>query len=284
MSEQRGSTTSVLLKETEETTAPVDAEPLAEPRRIHSYDLYRGLLLAAMFVWHILLNLTSLPLHGDYFRWISMGFVMFLGVGLARFLRHKTRKKLSLAAKLFVTFFALNIHNYLKPTFDPLVLITGSQRDLSFEVLFPMGLLILLSIALDYTERHSYLLLGLTYLSIVTLNLAGARIYNLQILLYGLLGYFLASRVDLDGVARESRHLWLTVLAAGACCVPFVLRRFGYYFDFLFAPSILACYFLVTWWVKKNRALEFVGRNSFVIYVGQIILVKALAVTVFSGA
>jgi len=233
-----------------------------------------------MFVWHILLNLTHIPLHADYFRWISMGFVMFLGVGLARFLRYKTHKKLVLVLKLFATFYVLNIPNYLKSDFDPMYLLTGSQIHLSFEVLFPMGLLILLSIPLDHLRRYSYLAAGGTYLAVVAAMLAGVYIYNLRILLYGLLGYFLASGLDLDKIAR-TRSLWPTLVALVTCCIPFVVRKFGYYFDFLFVLYVLALYLLVARWIRANKALEFVGRNSFVMYVGQIIVVKALNVLIF---
>lgn len=249
--------------------------------RVHSYDLYRGLLLVAMVIYHVLLNLTSLPIQVAYARWIPMGFVMFLGVILARFLQSQTRKKLLLALKLIGAFVILNIPRYLESTFTWHAFLTGDARYISFEILLPMGLVTLLAVPFDRLRRYSYLLAGLTYAAIVAVNLVGYHANNLQFLLYGFIGYFVALSVDLDTIAHK-RAAWSTVVPATAVvCLPFVLLGLGHYFDFLFVIQIFGLYLLAARWVRANKLMEFVGRNSFVIYVGHIVVIRALMYAIF---
>jgi peptidoglycan/LPS O-acetylase OafA/YrhL len=252
------------------------------PGRVHSYDLYRGLLLASMVVYHVLLNLTPLHLNVSYFYWIPMGFVLFLGVVLARFLQNQTHKKLLLALKVLGAFAVLNIPNYFKPEFTLLALVRGSELVLSFEILLPMALVILLSIPLDRLRRFGYLLAGVTLVAIAAVNLAGFYSYNLQFVLYGLVGYFLALKADLATIAR-TRNPWFTVVAALVCCIPFVLLRLGYYFDFVFVFGVLALYYIVAQWIRSSRPFEFVGRHSFVIYIAHIVVIKVIVEALARG-
>ena len=253
----------------------VSTEPAGATVRVQSYDIYRGLLLAAMILYHVIANLT--PLHRDlrFSYWIPMGFVLFLGVILARFLENRTRKKLWLALKVLAAFFLLNIPKYLDPEFRLLTLVRGDLYYFSFEVLLPMGLLILVSVPLDRAKRVAWSLAGLVYACIVALSLIGYESYNLSFLLYGLVGYFVALRVDLHSLAIAQKA-WYALPLVLISAVPFVLLGFGYYFDFLFVLQVIACYFLLTRLVPKNRPLAFVGRHSFVIYIAHIIVIKII--------
>jgi uncharacterized membrane protein len=243
--------------------------------RIQSYDIYRGLLLTAMVVYHVVANLTPLRFDLRYSYWIPMGFVLFLGVILARFLQNKTRKKLWLAAKVLAAFFVLNIPKYLDTEFTFARLVRGDLYFFSFEVLLPMGLLVLVSVALDGTKRFAYPLAGLTFGCIVVLNLIGFDSYNLAFLLYGLVGYFLALEVDLHALAVRLQGRCAVPLAL-VSALPFVLLAFDNFFDFLFVLQVIACFFLFTRLVPSNRALSFVGRQSFVIYIAHIIIIKLI--------
>ena len=245
------------------------------PKRVQSYDIYRGLLLTAMVLYHFVANLT--PWHRDlrFSYWIPMGFVLFLGVILARFLENKTRKKLWLAVKVLAAFFILNIPKYLDPEFTFTALARGDLYFFSFEVLMPMGLLVLLTIPLDRAKRFAIPLAILTYAGIVAMSVTGFESYNLSLVLYGLVGYFLAQRVDLDRAAVSMRS-WLVVPLLMVSALPFILLGFGYYLDYLFVIQVIACYFIVTRLIPRNRPFSFVGRHSFVIYVGHIILIRAI--------
>ena len=244
--------------------------------RVQSYDIYRGLLLTAMVLYHFVANLT--PWHRDlrFSYWIPMGFVLFLGVILARFLEKRTRKKLWLALKVLGAFFILNIPKYLDPEFTFIALVRGELYFFSFEVLMPMGLLVLLTIPLDRMKRFAVLLAVLAYAGIVAMSVADFESYNLSLVLYGLVGYFLAQRWDLhrSAVALPS---WLLVPLVMVSALPFILLGLEYYLDYLFVIQVVACYFIVTRLIPKNRPLSFVGRHSFAIYVAHIILIRGIA-------
>ena len=138
-----------------------------------------------------------------------------------------------------------------------------------------MGLLILVSVPLDRAKRVAWPLAGLVYACIVALSLTGYDSYNLSFLLYGLVGYFVALRVDLHSLAIAQKA-WYALPLVLISAVPFVVLGFGYYFDFLFVLQVVACYFLLTRLVPKNRPLAFVGRHSFVIYIAHIIVIKII--------
>lgn len=255
-----------------------DATAAASPEvsgRVRSYDIYRGLLLTAMVVYHVVANLTPLRFDLRYSYWIPMGFVLFLGVVLARFLQNKTRKKLWLAAKVLAAFFLLNIPKYLDAEFTLARLVRGDLYYFSFEVLLPMGLLVLTSVFLDHTRRVAYALAAVTFACIVYLNAIRFDSYNLSFLLYGLVGYFLALRLDLHALAIRQRN-WYAVPLVLVSALPFALLGLGYFLDYLFVLQVIACYFLVTRLVPSSRFLCFVGRHSFVIYIAHIIAIKII--------
>ncbi len=249
----------------------------AKTARIQSYDIYRGLLLAAMVVFHILVNLTPLRFDQHFFYWVPMGFVTFLGVILARFLQGKTSKKLSLALKVLACFVILNIPNYLRPEFNFWALIKGDQTILSFEILMPMALLIFISIPFDKISRIPECLPKiLTLAGIIALGFIGFYSYNLAFLLYGIFGYFIAKNTNLHQIAEKPTPL-LTVICILLTAAPFILLYFGYFFDFLFLIQVFATYLLLGKILPQNNTLAFLGRHSFSIYVGHILIIKLIS-------
>jgi len=263
--------------------------------RIQSYDIYRGLLLAAMVAFHLAANLTALRFDHHYFYWVPMGFVVFLGVILARFLQGKTAKKLPLALKVLACFLVLNVPNYLKPDFNLSALALGDQALFSFEILLPMAMLIFATIIFEQAiylfnkSRHTPRLIiwsaaAITFLALIALSLSGFYSYNLAFLLYGLVGYFMALDLNLHTLATgqanhspPSQKNMQTLLAAAVCIFPFVILARGIFFDFLFLPQVIAAYFITTRFIPDSRALSWLGKNSFVIYIGHIIAIKLIS-------
>ena len=260
-------------------------------QRIQSYDVYRGLLLAGMVIFHIIVNLTSLQFDQRFFYWIPMGFVIFLGVILGRFLQNKTNKKLVLALKILACFLILNIPNYFKSGFNFFELIKGNQIIFSFEILLPMALIIFLSIPFDRIIKSSeneapgkpsqtgVIAAFTTFIAIAALNLSGFYSYNLAFLLYGLVGYFLALKLDLHTLAADQKNKQ-SLLALLICVIPFIILAAGGFFDFLFIPQIFAVYYLIVRFLPREKILSFLGRNSFYIYIGHIFIIKAVTLLI----
>ncbi|MFA5829888.1 MAG: hypothetical protein WC843_05360 [Candidatus Gracilibacteria bacterium] len=247
-----------------------------QKQRIQSYDIYRGLLLTGMVIFHIITNLTSLQFDQRFFYWIPMGFVIFLGVILARFLQNKTHKKLILALKILACFLIFNIPNYLKSDFNLFELIKGNQVIFSFEILLPMSLLILISIPMDKLIKNSIYSGLISLIAIIILNLSGFYSYNLAFLLYGLVGYFLSLNWDLHSTATNLKNRQ-SIFALLTCIIPFIILAFGNFYDFIFIPQVFAVYFLIARVLPKNQMLSFLGRNSFYIYIGHIFVIKAIS-------
>ncbi len=250
-----------------------------QKQRIQSYDIYRGLLLAGMVIFHIITNLTSLSFEQRFFYWIPMGFIVFLGVILGRFLKNRTNKKLILALKVLACFLIFNIPNYLKSEFNFFELIKGNQVIFSFEILLPMALLILLSIPLDRLVKFAHYGTLISLAAITVLNLAGFYSYNLAFLLYGLVGYFISLKLDLHSLAAEQENSQ-SLLALLICIIPFIILAFGHFYDFLFIPQIFAAYYLIVRILPQERFLSFLGRNSFTIYVGHIFIIKIITLII----
>jgi peptidoglycan/LPS O-acetylase OafA/YrhL len=220
-----------------------------------------------------------------------MGFVVFLGVILARFLQNKPQKKHILALKILACFLIFNIPNYLKPEFNFFELIKGSQEIFSFEILLPMALLILLSIPLDRIIKSSdnetpgriaptgAVAALITLIAIAALNLSGFYSYNLAFLLYGLVGYFLALKLDLHSAAEKQKKRE-SILALIICIIPFIILAFSGFYDFLFIPMIFAAYHIIAKFLPNNRPLAFLGIYSFYIYIGHIFIIKAITLII----
>lgn len=241
--------------------------------RILSYDIFRGILLIAMVIFHVMVNLTNLQFDQSFFYWIPMGFIMFLGVILGQFLRDKSAKKINLALKLLLIFLGLNIYNFLTKDFGVLDLIKGDQTLFSFEILFPMSILIFSTLLLDPLREKWKTCLAICFFLLILMNHYSLFYYNLSFLLYGLLGYFLSIGVNLDQLARRyqgfryaSLFLFLTVAL--------FLLQFVEIFDFILVFQVLALYFLSTILFKKSGLLTLLGKHSFALYISHILVIR----------
>ncbi len=245
-------------------------------RRIVSYDVFRGFLLVAMVCFHVLANLTDLVFDQRIFYWVPMGFIFFLGIVLSAFLKNKKKKKFFLGAKLFGVFIFLNVHHFVQNELSFGMLLMGDTLKTSFEILFPMSLMIFLSLFFDQFSRQWKILFALAFFSLVLLNGLHFYSYNLCFLIYGLLGYFLGFGVDLDEMTKRWMNLKSIFVAIGVCYAVFFSIYFLDFRDFFVLFQMLAFYFLSTALFKNSDFLCFLGRNSFSFYIGHIFLIKLL--------
>ncbi|MBI2634888.1 hypothetical protein HYW82_04450 [Candidatus Peregrinibacteria bacterium] len=244
--------------------------------RILSYDVFRGILLIGMVVFHVLVNLTSFRFNQELFYWVPLGFVLFLGVILARFLTDKFLKKIKLAAKLLIIFLAFNIPNFLHNDIHFSDFIIGSSRLFSFEILMPMVLVIMLSLLLDKIKK-SGLMLCFLFPALIALNYSGIDSYNLLFTIYGLIGYFVGKNFDLNGYAKNKLSFAAAILFSA---VPFFIIQYFQLFDFIVVAQVLAMYFLCKFLLGNNHLMAELGRYSLFLYVAHIVLIKGFAIIV----
>ncbi len=247
--------------------------------RITSYDAFRGLLLVGMVVFHLVVNLSNLEFNQNYFYWVPLGFMLFLGVILGKFLDGKNKKIITLGIKLAAIFFILNIPNFITKNSTPLQLIIGDQKIFSFEILLPMSAAIFASIGLNKFIKNykTALIVSLSLLSFLTyLYLINIYSYNLSFLIYGIIGYLIGKNLDLDNISKKiSKNTIPTVILA--LIVPFFIINYAGIVEGLIILQVLALYFLTAKIFNKNKFLIILGKQSLSLYVLHIVLIKTIS-------
>lgn len=244
--------------------------------RITSYDVFRGLLLVGMVVFHLIVNLSNLEFDQNYFYWVPLGFMLFLGVILGKFLGEKNKKVVILGIKLTAIFLILNIPNFISKHYTPVQLVTGDQRIISFEILLPMSIMTFASIGLNKVVKNykTALVLSLALLSALTyLYLINIYSYNLSFLIYGIIGYLIGKNLDLDEISKKmSNKTLLAVIFASL--IPFFVIGSAGIIEILVVLQVLALYFLAAKIFNNNKFLTVLGKHSLFLYIFHIVLIK----------
>lgn len=247
--------------------------------RITSYDVFRGLLLVGMVIFHLIVNLSDIKFDQNYFYWVPLGFMLFLGVILGKFLDGKTKKTITLGIKLAAIFLILNIPNFISENFTISQLIIGNQKIFSFEILFPMSIAIFASIGLNKFVKNykTALIILLVLFSILTyLYLTNIYSYNLSFLIYGIIGYLIGKNLDMDNLSRKiSKSAFPVVILASI--IPFFTISYTGIIEILIILQVIALYFLSTKIFNKNNFLIVLGKHSLFLYVFHIILIKIIS-------
>ncbi len=239
--------------------------------RIQSYDVFRGVLLLGMVIFHGLVNFTTLPFNQELFYWVPLGFVLFLGVVLGQFLVGRSAKKLSLGLKLLALFLIFNVPNFLSSEFSWEALVRGDQTIFSFEILLPMALLIFSTMGLDHFKRMWGALLALCFGALILMYFLEFYSYNLAFLIYGWIGYALALGSNLDSLAKKP-WVWLPALIVGVA-PSFLVYYFGLV-DAAIVLQVLSLYVLSTLVFGNSKGLIFLGKHSLVLYVAHILIIR----------
>ena len=250
-----------------------------EKERITSYDAFRGLLLIGMVTFHLTVNLSNIEFNQNYFYWVPLGFMLFLGVILGKFMDGKNKKVITLGIKLAVIFLILNIPNFISKNYTPTQLIIGDQKIFSFEILLPMGIATFASIGLNkFVKNHkSALIVSLALLSTLTyLHIINIYSYNLSFLIYGIIGYLIGKNLDLDSISKKiSSKTFLVVIFV--LLIPFfVINRAGI-IEILLILQVLALYFLTAKIFNKNKYLIILGKQSLSLYILHIVIIKIVS-------
>jgi len=256
--------------------------------RITSYDAFRGVLLVAMVVFHLVVNLTGLKFDQNYFYWVPAGFTLFLGVILGRFLVGKTRKTAILGAKLLGIFLVLNVPNFIGKDYTLMQLTLGDQKVFSFEILLPMSIATFVSIFLwklvpprwagGVRAHRAEIIFGAMLILLLTyLHAIGFYSYNLSFLIYGIIGCLIGKSLDLDAISgKMSAWAFLVVILVAATAF-FVVGKVGI-IESAILLQVLVLYLLTAKIFGKNRILTVLGRQSLILYVLHIVAIKGVLI------
>jgi len=161
--------------------------------------------------------------------------------------------------------------------------VIGDQGIFSFEILLPMSAMAFASIGLSRLAkgRLAAVVLVLALLSVLTyLYVIDVYSYNLSFLIYGAVGYLIGKNLDLDGIARMMSG-WAFLVVILASLAPFLaIGRFGIV-EILVVLQVLALYFLAARVFGENKFLILLGKNSLVLYVLHIVLIRIVALLFF---
>lgn len=244
-----------------------------QKERVLSYDVFRGVLLIGMVVFHVIVNLTNLQFNQELFYWVPLGFVLFLGVVLARFLRGKSVKKIRLALKLLLIFVVGNVPNLLNKPIEFKDFLVGDPALFSFEILFPMVVVILASAVLDRAKQTKTLLV-LSFIALISLYFLKIDSYNLHFSLYGLIGYFIARDFDLNSYLQNK---WMNVVSVVLSVVPFFVVQYFGFFPLLIVLQVLAMFFLCNLIFGGSKTLVLLGKRSLMLYVAHVIIIRGVS-------
>lgn len=248
-------------------------------KRITSYDAFRGLLLIGMVIFHVLVNLTQLEFNQNYFYIVPLGFILFLGIILGRFLAGKNKKTISLGIKLAMIFLILNIPNFTSKNFTATQFILGDQKIFSFEILLPMSMVTLSSLGLNkfIKKRNAAIFTSLALLLILTyLYSINIYFYNLSFLIYGIVGYFIGRNTDLDKLSKKLSWKAFTIIIISSLAPFFAINHFGNV-EVLVIFQTLALYLLTAKIFSKNNLLIILGKHSLFLYILHIVLIKIIS-------
>jgi|GEM_PF-2096613 len=248
--------------------------------RITSYDVFRGILLIGMIVFHLLVNLTNITFDQNYFYWVPLGFMLFLGIIIGKFLAGRNKKIITIGIKLAAIFIILNIPNFISKNFTLTQLIIGDQKIFSFEILLPMSILTFISIGLNKFIKtyKTALITGIALLSIITyLYLINIYSYNLSFIIYGIVGYFIGKNLDLDSISKNLYNrifLKVSIIAL----IPFFIINHTGIIEILVITQVLAFYFITAKIFNKNKLLTVLGKHSLFLYVFHIVIIKIVSI------
>ena len=181
------------------------------------FDVLRGILVTGMVVVHVLAHIGGVVPYEEAVLWISVGFVFMSGMlGGAILLKSKRRRSIVLrGAKLVGLFVLLNLA-LRGPASVTNVIARGDVTLAMFEILLPIGLVIML---LPAFAAAPGLLGGLCLLYLMTLDALHLSPYVLKFVAVGGIGAMSGA------LAREwqTRCLYPEVIAGGLAVVLSVL-------------------------------------------------------------
>ncbi|MCK9186264.1 hypothetical protein M0P48_02385 [Candidatus Gracilibacteria bacterium] len=247
--------------------------------RITSYDAFRGLLLVGMVIFHIVVNFSNIAFDQNFFYWVPLGFMLFLGVIIGKFLDGKTKKIIILALKLLGIFLILNIPNFILKNYTPAQLMIGNNQIFSFEILLPMSVLSFLSLGLNkfVKTRKTALILSIILLAILTyLYTINIYSYNLSFIIYGIIGYFLGKNLDIDDISKKISNKIFPIIIFMSLA-PFFIINYTGILEILIISQVLAMYFIIAKIFSKNNFLIILGTHSLSLYVLHIVIIKIIS-------
>lgn len=252
-------------------------------QRIYSYDVFRGVLILAMVIVHVWVNFFAHSLNPGLYYWIPVGFMLFLGVILGQFLKNKPKKVIGFAVKLLAVFFLFNIPVFFN---NAQILswkdfLMGNQAFFSLEILFPMGVFALFCVLFQWfwekvgvksKKLNSWLLLIFLLSLIFISDFVDYYSYNFVFFLYAGCGYLIGTTWNLNEIALQltsSRWFYVNIVLL---VVSFFMIL---WFPLLRIEAVLqtvGIYLLFS--SLRSNVLIFLGKHSFVIYVGHIVVIK----------
>ncbi|KKP40211.1 MAG: hypothetical protein UR28_C0002G0069 [Candidatus Peregrinibacteria bacterium GW2011_GWF2_33_10] len=261
-----------------------------------------------MILYHVFLNLYKGSVNLALFYWVSVGFMLFLGIILGQFLIKNPRKILFLGLKLLLIFLVLNFRLFLNFGSVEILraLIIGDQAKLSFEILLPMTLLMLMVGGFilchpcknrDLKAGHkdscwslphtsiwgrndnccvSKFLFLLPYCILFLFDFSGLYIYNLYFILFGLNGLFFALNFNLDEIKKRFFNLSFFIFNFSFLILSFGVCYFIEPFRSLVVLQVLSLYFFLSYFIRQNLFIVKIGQNSLFIYVFHIFVIYFL--------
>ncbi|MFC1616324.1 hypothetical protein ACFL21_04235 [Patescibacteria group bacterium] len=244
--------------------------------RIISYDLYRGILLIAMVIFHVAANLSRIPFNHELFYWIPAGYTLFLGVILGQFLKKRSKKCFKLGIKLLILFLIPNLIILIKNPEHLLQLFPGNIEIFSFEILLPMSIITFLTIpSQKIPSKIIPFFLGTLLMATLALDILNINYYNLSFIIYGLIGYSAAISWNLDNQFKKFQELFIIFFSIITIGIFWYTSKYGIS-HFLITLQCFTIYFALKL-TLKTKFLTKIGADSLFLYIAHIVIIKIIS-------
>jgi hypothetical protein len=251
------------------------------PGRIGAFDVYRGILVIGMIVFHTWFHLFDGSPPSILFHWVPSGFVLCTGILLGMVLsQKKTGSQIFWRGlKLFLIFLALNIPVWIyeKISFYRISVsfIMGNASFSSFEILLPIAITIMISPLL---LRFRWIWIGsfLAFLGLFLLDIFQYFPFTLKFLLIGILGIFLGRIPIFRGILQRNSSSKFGLITL--CLLILLLLSLAFPTSWTI-PMLLSIFLLLgisSFQNSGSQTLIFFGQYSLILYIFHVALLQIL--------
>lgn len=258
--------------------------------RVLFYDILRGFLIISMIYFHVVLATHPSP-HLKIFVFTTVGFILISGIIIGQFSKVKENygKLVVRGIKLLIIFSFLNllgwsVFGWAKGSYWEIVVL-GNPDITSFDILVPIGYMLLFSKVIDSInyQKTTLFLLFSVLLALDYLHNAFnyGHCYNIYLLVVGFIGISLGKLTNIEAVFSiysKNPKIIASVFFAMGCSFYFV-----YFYSVYSAIHVFNAYML--FYMLKyfqnyipflQNKLAFLGQHSLFLYLSHIIILKLL--------
>lgn len=253
-------------------------------QRIITLDIFRGILVLGMIVFHSSFHLFNGEVNQNLFHWVPTGFVLFAGILIGNVLRDRktTEYFFYRGLKLLLFVALLNLPLWIRYEVPPVeimrLFLLGNPSFSAFEILIPIALVIMTAGVLLRIPR----LIGIVFFTSILLLMDVLQSHHFTFKFYtiGALGVFLGQMNVSPLLLSFSKKTGALFAAIGSFLLFYLLSVI----PAVWTLQVILALLLFGWlpfFLQKNKKLEsfcvLLGKYSLFLYIFHVAVIRVLA-------